>query len=60
MKPLILYLLVFWFYFNINRSLAYFSECYLYSTTECPDCSILDLNNDNIVNLVDYAMMTGE
>lgn len=57
MKHILTYLVIFWFWFGEYRALSYFSDCYLESTIECPDCIGVDLNNDKTVNLVDYALL---
>ena len=51
------YIFIFWFFFNPYRALSYLASCWLIETDTCVECRTVDLNNDGVVNMIDYAIL---
>lgn len=51
---------IFWFWYNPNRALIWFCDCWLEDTNQCVECQEMDLNKDGIVNFADFNILVGQ
>lgn len=58
MKRILFYIFIWWFFYNPQVSLIRFADCYLETDSFC--LTAFDFNDDRIVNLYDFAILTQE